>query len=89
MVNLSQEPIKIVEGTLIGHYVRENSEDVYITEENLFEINVTEPWPAEQLEEEIFRGTGKGFISSPADIDPREPIKLKDAEVDPKYRHIF
>ena len=78
-----------MEGTLIGHYVRESSEGVYITEENLFEINVTEPWPTEQIEEEIFRGTGKGFISSPVDIDPREPIKLKDAEVDPKYKQEF
>ena len=71
LINLSQESMKITEGTLIGHYVREDSEDVYITEENLFDINITEPWPTEQLEEEIFRGTGKGFISSLADIDPR------------------
>ena len=89
LVNLSQEPIKIVEGTLIGHYIRECLEDVYFTEEDLFGINVTEPWPPEQIEEEIFRGTGKGFISSPADIDPREPIKLKDAEVDPEYKQEF
>ena len=89
IINLSQEPMKIAEGTLIGHYVREDSEDVYITEEDLFGINVTEPWATEQLEEEIFRGTGKGFISSPADIDPREPIVLKDAKVDPKYKQDF
>ena len=89
LVNLSQEPVKLAEGTLIGHYVREGSEEVFITKEDLFGINVTEPWPSDQLEEEIFRGTGKGFISSPADIDPREPIKLKDAEVDPKYRRSF
>ena len=89
LMNLSQESIKLAEGTLIGHYVREDSEDVYVTEENLFDINVTEPWPTEQLEEEIFRGTGKGFISSPADIDPREPIKLRDAEIEPKYKQDF
>ena len=89
LVNLSQEPMKIREGTLIGHYVREDSEDVFITEENLFDINVTEPWSTEPLEEEIFRGTGKGFISSPADIDPREPIKLKDAKVDAIYKEDF
>ena len=89
LINLSQESMKLTEGTLIGHYVREDSEDVYITEEDLFDINVTEPWSTEQLEEEIFRGTGKGFISSPADIDPREPIKLKDAKVDPKYKQDF
>ena len=89
VMNLSQESMKITEGTLIGHYVQEDSEDIYVTEQDLFGINVTEPWLTEQLEEEIFRGTGKGFISSPADIDPREPIVLKDAEVDPKYKQDF
>ena len=44
----------MIEGTLLGHYVREDPEDIYITEEGLFEINVTEPWPTEQIEEEIF-----------------------------------
>ena len=89
IVNLSQESQKITEGTLLGHYVREDPEDIYITEEGLFEINVTEPWSNEQIEEEIFRGTGKGFISSPADIDPRDPIVLKDAKVDPKHKQDF
>ena len=65
MINLSQEPIKISEGTLIGHYVRENSEDVFIMEEHLFNINVTEPWPTEQLEEEIFRGQVKDLSLPP------------------------
>ena len=89
IMNLSQESMKITEGTLIGHYVRQDSEDIYVTEQDLFGINVTEPWPTEQLEEEIFRGTGKGFISSPADIDPRESIVLKDAKVDPRYKQDF
>ena len=89
LINLSQEPIDLAEGTLVGHYIREDPEDIFITEENLFEINVAETWTQEPIEEEIFRGTGKGFISSPADIDPREPVKLKDAEIDPKYKRIF
>ena len=89
LINLSPDSVDLMEGTLMGHYIREDPEDILISEENLFEVNVTEPWPKEQLEEEIFRGTGRGFISSPADIDPREPIKLKDAEVDPKYKQIF
>ena len=60
-----------------------------LRKEDLFGINVTEPWSTEQIGEEIFRGTGKGFISSPADIDPREPVRLKDAEVDPEYKQEF
>ena len=41
------------------------------------------------MEEEVLKGNGKGFITSPADIDPREPIKLRDAEVTPEHRKAF
>ena len=41
------------------------------------------------MEEEVLRGNEKGFITSPADIDPREPIKLRDAEVTPEHRKAF
>ena len=40
-------------------------------------------------EEEVLRGNEKGFITSPADIDPWEPIKLQDAEVTPEYKKAF
>ena len=79
----------LIEGTLLEHYVREDPEEILVTQEDLFAVNVIDPWPPEQLEENIFRGTGRGFISSPADIDPREPIKLKDAEVEPQHKQIF
>ena len=36
-MNLSQKSVKMTEGTLLGHYVREDSENIYITEEGLFE----------------------------------------------------
>ena len=35
------------------------------------------------------KGDKKGFITSPADMDPRELIKLKDAEVTPQHRETF
>ena len=38
---------------------------------------------------EVLKGDKKGFITSPADIDPREPIKLRDAEVTPQHRKAF
>ena len=41
------------------------------------------------MEEEVLKGDGKGFITSPTDIDPREPIKLRDAEVAPEHRKAF
>ena len=41
------------------------------------------------MEEEVLKGNGKGFITSPTDIDPREPIQLRDAEVTPEHRKAF
>ena len=40
--------------------------------------------PEEESEEEPFKGAEMGFLKSPADVDPREPIILKDAEVPPE-----
>ena len=60
-----------------------------ITEEEVFGVNVEEPWMSEQLEEEVLRGDAKGFITSPADVDPREPIQLKDADVLQFHREAF
>ena len=60
-----------------------------ITQEDIFGINIEKPWAPEEIEEEVLKGDKKGFITSPADIDPREPIKLRDAEVTPKHREAF
>ena len=60
-----------------------------ITQEDIFGVNVGEPWAPGEVEEEVLKGNGKGFITSPADIDPREPIKLRDAEVTPEHRKAF
>ena len=60
-----------------------------ITQEDIFGVNVEEPWAPEEIEEEVLKGDKKGFITSPADIDPREPIKLRDAEVIPEHREAF
>ena len=37
--------------------------------------------PEGESEEEPFKGAEMGFLKSPVDVDPREPIILKDAEV--------
>ena len=42
-----------------------------------------------EVEEEVLKGDKKGFITSPAVIDPREPVKLRDAEVTPQHRKAF
>ena len=60
-----------------------------VTQDDIFGINVTEPWTPKEIEEEVLKGNTRGFITSPADIDPREPIKLRDAEVTPQHREAF
>ena len=88
-VNLSCQEIQLPEGLILGQFQQMPDEEIKVTQEDLFGINVTEPWAPGELEEEVLKGDGRGFITSPADIDPREPIKLRDAEVAPQYREAF
>ena len=60
-----------------------------ITQEDIFGVNMEESWKSGEIEEEVLKGDKKVFITSPADIDPREPIKLRDAEVTPQHREAF
>ena len=78
LINLVEEEI-----------ILEDMEEILITEGDVFGINTTENWPPEDLGEEIFKGNDKGFITSPADMDLREPVKLKDVEVNPVHRQVF
>ena len=89
LVNLGQQEIKLQQGTLLGHFQQTQHEEIMITREDIFGINIEEPWAPREIEEEVLKGDKKGFITSPADIDPREPIKLRDAEVTPKHREAF
>ena len=89
LINLGQQDIKLQQGIVLGHYQKAPSEEIMITQEDIFGVNVGEPWAPGEVEEEVLKGNGKGFITSPADIDPQEPIKLRDAEVTPEYRKAF
>ena len=89
LVNLGQQEIKLQQGTLLGHFQRTQSEEIMITQDDIFGLNIEEPWTPEEIEEEVLKGDRKGFITSPADVDPREPIKLRDAEVAPQHREAF
>ena len=64
-------------------------QEIIITQEGIFGVNMEESWEPEEIEEEVLRGDKKGFITSPADIDPREPIKLRDVEVTPQHTEVF
>ena len=89
VVNLNRQEIQLPEGLILGQFQQMPDEEIKVTQEDLFGINATEPWVPDELEEEVLKGDGRGFITSPADIDPREPIKLRDAEVAPQYREAF
>ena len=73
----------------LGHYQKAPSEEIMITQEDIFGVNIGEPWAPGEVEEEVLKGNEKGFITSPADIDPQEPIKLREAEVTPEHRKAF
>ena len=89
IINLAEEPLLLVEETLLGYYNREDEEDMIVDHEGLLEINVEKPWEDGELEDKLFPPGGDGFITSPADVDPWPPIKLKDAEVSPEHCTAF
>ena len=89
LINLSQQDVKLQQGVVLGHYQKAPSKEIIITQEDIFGVNVGEPWASGEVEEEVLKGNGEGFITSPADIDPWEPIKLRDAEVTPEHRKAF
>ena len=89
LINLGQQDVKLQQGIVLGHFQKAQSEEIMITQEDIFGVNVEEPWAPGEVEEEVLKGDKKGFITSHADIDPREPIKLRDAEVAPQHRKAF
>ena len=89
IVNLAEEPLLLAEETLLGYYEKEDEEDMIVDHEGLFEINVEKPWEDGELEDKLFPPGGDGFITSPADVDPQPPIKLKDTEVSPEHHTVF
>ena len=46
---------------MLGHYQKAPSEEIRITQEDIFGVNVGEPWAPEDVEEEVLKGNGKGF----------------------------
>ena len=89
IINLAEEPLLLAEGTLLGYYEREDEGDIIVDHEGLFEVNVEKSWEAGELEDKLFPPGGDGFITSPAEVDPRPPIKLRDAEVSQEHRVAF
>ena len=89
LVNVRHQEIELQQGVTLGCFEQTSSQEILITQEDIFGINGGESWTTQEIEEEVLKRNEKGFITSPADIDPREPIKLRDAEVAPQHREAF
>ena len=84
VVNLGQEKLTLKRGTILGYFEKwahEAASDPDISESDWINAG---GGPEEESEEEPFRSAEMGFLKSPTDVDPREPIVLKDAEVPPE-----
>ena len=71
LINLGQQDVKLQQGIILGHFQKTQSKEIMVTQEDIFGVNVEGPWAPREVEEEVLKGDGKGFITSPADIDPR------------------
>ena len=89
MVNLGQKKLTLKCGTILGYFEKwadEAASNPDISESDW--VNACRE-PEEESKEEPFKGAEMGFLKSPADVDPQEPIILKDAEVPPEACESF
>ena len=89
MVNLGQEKLTLKRGTILGYF--EKWADEAASDPNISESDWISACgqPEEESEEGPFKDAEMGFLKSSADVDPREPIVLKDAEVPPEAQKSF
>ena len=84
VVNLGQEKLTLKCGMILGYFEKwadEAASDPDISESDWINAGGE---PEEESEEELFRGAKMEFLKSPTDVDPREPIVLKDPVVLPE-----
>ena len=84
ILNLSENPLTLAEETPLGYFEREEGDKLLIDQEGLFEVNIEQPWGKGELEDRLFPPGGEGFITSPAEVDPRPPVKLRDCRGVPR-----
>ena len=61
LINLGQQDVKLQQGIVLGHYQKAPSEDIMITQEDIFGVNIGEPWVPGEVEEEVLRGNEKVY----------------------------
>ena len=89
VVNLGQEKLTLKCGTILGYF--EKWADEAVSDPDISESDWINAGggPEEESKEEPFRSPKMGFLKFPVDVDPQEPIVLKDAEVPPEALESF
>ena len=59
--NLGQQDVKLQQGIVLGHYQKAPSEEIMITQEDIFGVNVGEPWAPGEVQEEVLKRKWKRF----------------------------
>ena len=93
LINLEEQPVKIAQGTSMGH-LKDMKETARLietpsTNESICDVELQE---SGEFWNEIIHDASpeeKKFIASPADIETHREIKLKDADVEPEQRQKF
>ena len=93
LINLEEQPVKIAQGTSMGH-LKDMKKTVRLietpsTNESICDVELQE---SGEFWNEIIHDASpeeKKFIASPADIETHREIKLKDADVEPEQRQKF
>ena len=89
IVNLGEERKRIPQGTILGYFERwADEEPKEESDSGEVYVSICEEMD-EESDEEPFKGAGTGFLKSPADVDPRKLLPLKDADVTPEARKQF
>ena len=47
--------MKLQQGIVLGHFQKAQSEEIMITQEDIFGVNVEEPWTPREVEEEVLK----------------------------------
>ena len=89
IVNLGEERKRIPQGTILGYFERWADEEPEEESDNGEVYVSVYKEMDEESNEELFKGAGTGFLKSPADVDPRKSLPLKDADVTLKARKQF
>ena len=62
LINLGQQDVKLQQGIVLGYFQKVQSEEIIITQEDIFGVNVEEPWAPREVEKEVLKGDKKALL---------------------------